>query len=190
MIRKSLFVFFLSLTFLMGIEESQIDYTMENKTRTITSILKTSLSSQQKKQKIINSVEGLFDYYIMAKISLGTTWKSLNSSERQTFAAAFKKKLQQTYYSNLELYTDQEITNNPLQKIKSNRITVKSDIKGKDKVYGIIYKFYKERKNNNWLIYDVEIDGVSIIQSHRNQHREFLKTKSFNELVQSLQNSK
>ena len=190
MIRKSLLVFFLSLTFLMGIEESQIDYTMENKTKTITSILKTSLSSQQKKQKIVDSVEGLFDYDTMARISLGTMWKSLSSLEKQTFTVAFKKKLQQTYYSNLELYTDQEITNNPLQKIKSNRITVKSDVKGKDKVYELIYKFHKEKGGNNWLIYDVEIDGVSIIQSHRNQHREFLKTKSFNELIQSLENSK
>ncbi|MFT7824402.1 MAG: ABC transporter substrate-binding protein [Sulfurimonas sp.] len=186
MIKKLLLIFPLCLTLSMGIEEANIELTMESKTDSITSILKTSLSSQQKREKIVDSVKNVFDYDTMAKISLGKRWKHLNNSEKNTFTKAFTKKLQHSYYDKLELYTDEQITNNPPQKIKSNRIVVKSDVKGKDKTYEIIYKFYKERGKNNWLIYDINISGVSMIQSYRKQFSEFLKTKSFDQLIRSL----
>lgn len=186
MLNRILLFLLISTTIMMAVEESKIKTTMIDKTNFITSVLlKASLSKQQKEQKIVRSVEGIFNYDTMAMISLGKKWKTLDSKEKKTFTKAFKKKLQKSYFDKLELYTDQKIIIKEPVKVKSNRITLKSDIIGKDKTYEVIYKFYKTKKND-WMIYDVDLAGVSIVQSYRKQFNDFLKTKSFNQLLNSL----
>ena len=73
-----------------------------------------------------------------------------------------------------------------MKKVKSTRITLQSNIIGKDETYKVVYKFYKQKNRNNWLIYDVDLVGVSIVQTYRKQFQEYLKTKSFKQLLQSL----
>lgn len=183
---KKMALFFLILSsFMFGVEESKIKSTMTEKTEFITSVLNKSLPKNQKEAKIVQSVEELFSYDIMAKISLGKTWQTLSAKDKSTFVKLFSKKLQQSYFDKLELYTDQKITIKDPEKVKSNRITLKSDIIGKDKTYEVVYKFYLAGKDH-WKIYDVNIAGVSIIQSYRTQFSDFLKTKSFDELLRSL----
>jgi phospholipid transport system substrate-binding protein len=186
MFKKIILFFIITFSFLYGVEESKIKSTMEEKTGLITAILKkNSLSKQQKEDKIVLIVEELFNYNTMAMISLGKRWKSLSRTKQVKFIHAFKKKLQQSYFDKLELYTDQKIVIANPTKVKSNRIMLKSDIISKDETYEVVYKFYKA-KGDHWLIYDVNLAGVSIIQSYRKQFDDYLKTKSLDQLIQSL----
>ena len=70
-----------------------------------------------------------------------------------------------------------------LKKVKSNRITLETQVIGLDDTYKVIYLFYKKKQNNQWYIYDVNLVGVSIIQTYRKQFSEFLKTKSVKQLI-------
>ena len=73
-----------------------------------------------------------------------------------------------------------------IKKVKHNRITLETTIIGQDGNYKVIYMFYKKKQNNQWFIYDVNLVGVSIIQTYRKQFSEFLRTKSVKQLIESL----
>ncbi len=187
MFKKIFILFFITFIYAYAIDESKIKPIMLDKIQKTTSILQNkSLSKKQKAQKTVKFMDGIFDYALMAKISLGKRWQKVNKKDRSKFIKLFEKKLKRSYFDKLLLYTDQKVIVKNLKKIKSNRITLQSNIIGKDDTYKIIYKFYKQKNRNHWFIYDVDLVGVSIVQTYRKQFKEFLKTKSFKKLLQSL----
>ena len=121
----------------------------------------------------------------MSRISLGKQWKTLSSEQKTTFVKAFEKKLKLSYIDKLNLYTDEKIIIRNIKKYKKNRIQLFTDLVGKTETFEIIYKFHKN-KNNDWLIYDINIIGVSIMQTYRKQFSSFLKTNTFSNLVNTL----
>ncbi len=187
MLKKLLLLGLLTLTPLLALEEGEIRNEMNLKIAAITQVLQNkSFSLTQKKDKILPIVDTIFDYKTMSKIALGKAWKKLSRSQQDTFKARFEEKLKNSYFEKLELYTDENIVIKSLDKVKSTRIKLYAEIVGADKNYELVYKFYKVKHSSDWLIYDVEITGVSIIQTYRKQFSEFLKTKSFSELLNSL----
>ena len=120
----------------------------------------------------------------MSKLSLGRTWKEINKEQQNEFVNLFTKELKNSYVSKLDLYTDELVkilgTNTP----KPNRLELQTVLVGKTDKYEINYKFYQTSKDEDkWLIYDVELVGVSIIQTYRQQYAGFLKEKSFPQLI-------
>jgi phospholipid transport system substrate-binding protein len=172
---------------LYAIEEQNIQKVMDSKVRQVLDNLKDkSLSQTQKDQKNVRIIDEAFDYNTMAKISLGTKWKSLSQSEKTEFIKAFERKIKHSYLDKLRLYNNQKVNIKKLKKVKSNRITLETQVIGVDDTYKVIYLFFKQKQNNQWYIYDVELVGVSIIQTYRKQFSEFLKTKSVHQLIKSL----
>ena len=187
MLKKIILSTLVSCSLLFAIEEGNIKSEMESKIATITQILQNkSLSLESKKEQIAPTVDSFFDYKTMAKISLGREWKKLSASQQEQFTQKFEQKLKNSYFEKLELYTDQKVLVKELEKPKETRIYLHSEIVGTEESYEIIYKFYRIKNSNDWKIYDVDITGVSIIQTYRKQFSEFLKTKSFDELLASL----
>ena len=187
MLKKLILLPLISLSFLFAIEEANIKSEMSSKIQEITTILQDkTVTSERKKEKIAPTIDTIFDYRTMSKISLGKKWKRLSSDEQNRFITTFEEKLKTSYFEKLELYTNEKVEVKELEKVKATRIHLHSDIVGIEETYEVIYKFYKVKKSTDWLIYDVEITGVSIIQTYRKQFAEFLKTKSFDELLASL----
>lgn len=171
---------------LHAVDEANIQSFMDNKVNEVLAILKNKqLSERQKEQKNIAIIDTVFDYHTMAKISLSTKWKTLTNVEQKNFAAAFATKIKHSYLDKLKLYNNQTVTIKPFKKPKSNRITVETEIIGLDDTYKVVYLFYKD-KNGQWYIYDIELVGVSLIQTYRKQFAEFLTSKSISQLIQSL----
>lgn len=170
-----------------AIVESQIQKVMDQKVHQVLNILKNdSLSQKQKEIKSIKVMDSVFDYETMAKISLGKKWKSLSPKEKKQFTKAFEKKIKHSYVDKLRLYDNQKVITKKLKKVKSTRITLENEIIGKTDTYKVVYLFYKDKKKNQWYIYDVRLVGVSIIQTYRKQFASFLKTKSIQQLIASL----
>jgi len=187
MLKKLILITLFTFSSLSAVEESQIKSEMTTKINTITAILQNkTLSLEEKKTQISPTVDTLFDYKTMAKISLAKKWKKLSASQQEQFTQKFTSKLKNSYFEKVELYTDQKVLVKGLEKKNAKRIYLHTEIVGDDENYAIDYKFYNVKNSNDWKIYDVEITGVSIIQTYRKQFAEFLKTKSFNELLNSL----
>ena len=135
----------------------------------------------------MNLIDDVFDYNVMARIALGKkTWKSLSSDKKAEFVEVFENKLKNSYVDKLELYTDQKVKINDLVTYKKSRLQLQSEVIGSDESYAINYNFYKNKKLNEWFIYDVDLLGISIIQTYRKQFSGLLKEKSFDEMLELL----
>ena len=168
------------------IEESKIQSTMKDKIDTVILLLKDkNLAKESKLEQIFAIFDPVFDYPLMAKLSIGPKqWKMLTSEQQNKFKQHFENRLKNSYAQKLELYTDEVVAIKGLQQVKS-RLHLQTELIGKEKNYEIDYKFY-DAKDKGWLIYDVDILGVSIIQTYRSQFEGFLEKNSFEELIKKL----
>lgn len=187
MFKKMILLLTLSILSLNAVEEQNIQSVMEAKTKQVTAILQNpSLSMKEKEKRSIKLMDPIFSYKTMAKISLGKKWKTLTKKEKQTFAKAFEHKIKHSYIDKLKLYNNQKVITHRPKKVKKNRIRLTTEIVGNNETYKIVNAFYKKKHTNQWYIYDVKLAGVSIIQTYRKQFAAFLKTKSFQELLNTL----
>lgn len=171
-----------------ALQEQEIKSTMMKKVAQVTALIKNeSLSEIDKMQQILALVDPLFDYALMSRIALGKHWKMLSKKEQEAFKTIFTSTLQTSYLGKLKLYTNEKVEMNEIIKPKSNRIELYSKIIGADKNYTIMYKFYYDKKNKDWLIYDIHITGVSIMKAYRKQFSEFLSQKRFEDLLKELE---
>ena len=142
------------------------------------------LSKAERKKRIIDTINPIFDFALMAKISLGKKhWAPLSAQERKEFIDLFVLRLQESYLDKLDLYTDEEVVVEEAVTVKK-RIHVKTHLVTKDDKLEMVYKFYKAK--GSWKIYDVVILGVSVVQTYRSQFRGILKNTSFADLMNQL----
>lgn len=190
MLKKLLITFLILLTSSYALTKEQIKPEMSNKIDKVLMVLKDSKLPKDKKNLEIESIlSPVFDYKIMAMLSLGRTWKTLNKNQRDEFVNLFTKQLKNSYSKQLDLYTDELVEIIGLEEPKSSRAVLKTQLVGKDKRFDINYKFYKKKKSNDWLIYDVDLLGVSIVKTYQAQYKGFLKDKTYEQLVTHLKNN-
>lgn len=183
---KKLFLIACLMSSLFAFEKENIQKQMSENIHQVLNILKnTNISKTEKNDKIIKIIDKSFDYNIMSMLVLGRTWKTISSEQRENFSNIFIKRLKESYIDKLELYNDQKIKINDLKENKS-RLVLNTILIGKKENYPIDYKFYENRKNNQWYVYDVNILGVSIIQTYRKQFDEYLKEKTIDDLIKYL----
>jgi len=144
-----------------------------------------SLDKTTRNDKILKTILPMFDFSQMAKLSMGKkNWKRMNKSQRQEFNELFVIRLQESYLEKLDLYTDEEVAVDEA-KLVGKRIQVTSRLVSKDDQVQIIYKFY-EKKKQGWMVYDVIVMGVSIVQTYRSQFAGILKKQSIDDLLKML----
>ena len=178
---------FLGSNLIFADEVSKIREMTKEKVDIVINTLKDqSLNKDEKKEAILKTVDGLFDFPRMAKLSLGKKhWKSLSKGDRKEFSKLFVEKLKQSYLDKLDLYTDEEVVVDDAKLKKKKRVEVLTYLVSKDDKMEMKYKLYKSRKKR-WLVYDVEVLGVSIVQTYRSQFSGFLKKNSMDDLMNRL----
>ena len=188
---KYLVITLLLVVNIFALSQNEIESFMSKNINRVVQMLKSSkdnnLGKEEVSQKIFDIFDSVFDYRLMARLSLGSrVWRTISKEQKQKFTILFTNRLKNSYKSKLDMYDGQKITVEGIKKIKSNRIHLLSEIKDKKQKYNIVYKFYKS-KNAQWYIYDVSVLGVSIIQTYRSQFSDELKKMSFDELLTKLE---
>ncbi|MBN2767687.1 MAG: ABC transporter substrate-binding protein [Campylobacterales bacterium] len=171
---------------LFALEKNSIEKDISAKINQALDILSIkNLSKDQQAQKIFNLLDEVFDYSIMSKLALGKQqWATISNSEKKEFVRLFEKKLKQSYVDKLALYDNQKVVILGLKDYQKNRLQLQTELIGKGETYPINYNFYNNK--GDWKIYDVDISGVSIIQTYRQQFSGLLKEKSFQEILAQL----
>ena len=146
---------------------------------------KINITKEQKATEIFTILDSIFDYRLMSRITLSKKYKTLSKAQKDEFALAFERKLKASYIDKLSLYTDEQTLIKDLVKGKKNRMTLHTVLIGKDDVFAINYKFYKN-KQGSWLIYDIQLLGISIIQTYRKQFKEYLKKNTVEQLIATM----
>ena len=179
------------ITFVNAVKQDEIQPIMTKKIDSVLTILEQkSLPMSQKGQQIIKIIDEVFDYELMAKIALGKeTWDTLSEQKQKEFTKTFETKLKNSYIEKLELYNDQKVKVIGLNPYKNGRLQLETELLGKEGTYKINYNFYNKAKDGEqWLIYDVDLVGVSIIQTYRQQFAGLLKEKTFDQMLALLEN--
>ena len=193
---KNFFKILLAVTFTItsanALKQDEIKEQMTKKIDDVLVVLqKKDLNKNEKAQEIIKIIDEVFDYELMSRIALGKeTWDTLSSQKQKEFTKIFETKLKNSYTEKLELYNDQKVKILDLKPYNKTRLQLESELVGKEGVYQINYNFYNKSKDSEqWLIYDVDLVGVSIIQTYRQQFAGLLKEKTFDEMLVLLEKS-
>jgi len=173
-------------------EQSILKQHFLSKIEEVVKIVKNEASNKElRNSKIVETLTPMFDFELMAKLSLGKKWKQLDSEHKKEFVELYVARMKHSYSSKIDAYSNQNVEVTEIKQSKKNRIELVTNLMSRDKKFEISYKFYKPKKlkpnKDEWLIYDVVILGASIIKVDKAQFREFLQTKTIEELMVELQ---
>lgn len=128
-----------------------------------------------------------FDFQIMSQFVLGEQWKVADEVKRKAFVEQFRKLLVRTYAAALLEYSDQEI-NYPEpgpQPENTRTATVKQDITNPSSgLLPVVYRLHN--KTGEWLVFDVSVDGVSLVKTYRSSFTSILREGGLDKLIESL----
>jgi phospholipid transport system substrate-binding protein len=136
------------------------------------------------RRKLLERVIGdRFSYEEMSKRSLGAHWNRLSPAERQEFVQLFQQLLSSSYAGKVEGYSGEQIAyvNERLQdgyaEVRTKVLSGKTEIP-------LDYRMLQI--DGNWRVYDVVVDGVSLVSNYRGQFAKILRNSSYADLVEKL----
>ena len=131
---------------------------------------------------IINQV---FDYQELSRRTLGREWKKFSPDQQKEFVTLFEKLLEGIYADRILAYTHEKIEFGKETELKKGRMEVESYINTTDnKKVPLFYRM--TNKSGQWRVYDVVIEGISMVKNYRGQFREILSKKKPEDLLQTL----
>lgn len=166
----------------------------EEKLRTSVGKVSTVLSDKeltmdQKKIKVVEITDSVFGYPLMAKLSLGKKhWSKFNSKQRSEFTSLFTELFQDFYVDKLDLFSDEKIHLQPPVLVNKKKVQIPTVLISKEKEYSMLYKMKKTK--NGWRIYDIEIEGVSLIHTYRSQYNHILENGEIEDLLTKMREMK
>ncbi len=138
----------------------------------------------ERRANIMAVVSEGFDFAEMAKRTVGRTWKSVDKQQRAHFVELFTKLLENAYIGKLESYTG-TTTEYVGEKIKGSKAKVSTILNEKGAAIPVNYIMLK--KGAVWKVYDINIEGVSLVRNYREQFKSILRKNKFDGLVKTLE---
>jgi len=146
--------------------------------------LKAADKAKERRVAVRKVADEIFDFGETARRSLGRHWAARTPQERDEFVKLFGDLLERSYISKIELYGGEKIQYVG-DKIEGDTALVSSKLLTKTgSEVPIEYRMLK--KGERWLVYDVVIEGVSLVANYRTQFNKIIQTSSFQELVKKM----
>ncbi len=140
----------------------------------------------ERRNTIRKSISEVFDFEEMAKRALAAHWQKRTPNEKREFTALFADLLERSYIKKIESYSDEKI-DYLSERIEGDSALVRSRITTKRNLeIPIDYRLLK--KNDKWMVYDVIIEGVSLVNNYRTQFNRVIRQQSYEDLVRRMQN--
>jgi phospholipid transport system substrate-binding protein len=145
--------------------------------------MKEPAKHEDRRQRLEKVVAARFDYPEMSRRSLGAQWNQLSDKEKQEFVDLFRTLLTNTYADKVETYSGEgvqyltERTEKEYAEVRTKVLSGKTEI---PMDYRLLHK------DNDWRVYDVVVDGVSLVNNYRGQFSKILHTSSYPGLVDQL----
>jgi phospholipid transport system substrate-binding protein len=129
--------------------------------------------------------ESIFDYPDTARRALGQHWNARSPQQQQEFVKLFSDVLDRSYVSKIELYQGERVQYVG-ETIDRDDATVKTLIATKKAGDSIPVDYRMHLRDGRWLVYDVIIEGVSLVSNYRTQFNKIVQTESYDALVARL----
>ena len=146
--------------------------------------LKKENRARDRRASVRRIANDIFDFSETAKRSLARHWQSRTPAEREEFVQLFGDLLERSYISKIELYGGEKIGYIG-ESMDGDLATVRTRIVTRHgSEIPIDYKMH--HLGSRWLVYDVTIEGVSLIANYRTQFNKIIQTQSYAELVKRM----
>lgn len=143
--------------------------------------LKGDTKTKKRRDTIRNITSPLFNWTDMARRALGRHWPKRTEAEREEFVRLFRDLIERAYISTIERYSGEPI-GYAGDSVEGDHATVRTKFHAKQgREVPIDYRL--SRWGERWLIYDVAIGGLSLVQNYRAQFDEIIQTASYQDLV-------
>jgi phospholipid transport system substrate-binding protein len=142
--------------------------------------LKQPTPAMERRQQIEHIVKDRVSYEEMAKRSLGQPWANLTNTQQKEFVSLFVQLLRDTFAGRIDDYTGEQVVYLSEQQ-EGQFAEVKTQLTG-DKVDTFL-DFRLANRQGNWLVYDVVIDGASIVGNYHAQFTSLIRDLTYQGLV-------
>ncbi|XPV76581.1 MAG: MlaC/ttg2D family ABC transporter substrate-binding protein [Desulfovibrio sp.] len=129
-----------------------------------------------------STVDKSFDFGDLSARSVGKPWLDFTPQQREAFIDAFSTLLKKTYIQKLGDYNGEKV-DYLNEKVRGNRAMVLTQIEQNQKIIPVNYKLVKK---NSWMVYDVIVEGVSLVKNYRVQFSKLLRNKSVEEVIEQI----
>ena len=142
-------------------------------------------------QKIYTLVQDIlfphFDFDRMAKLALGLSWRDASPEQQAKFVEEFRLLLVRTYATAMLEYTNEEIRFLPFRDdVEKGRVSVPMEVvQPNGPSVPMALSLYKN-KNDEWKVYDVKIEGISLVTNYRSSFNRDIRTSGMDALIESL----
>jgi phospholipid transport system substrate-binding protein len=137
-----------------------------------------------RRQKVKHIVDPYFDYQEMAKRSLGPTWGKLSAGQRHEFVQLFAQLLEASYSDKIEKYAQRVKIDYTGEILDGEYAEVRTVVVRANDRIPLNYRLMQE--DGGWKVYDVVIEGVSLVSNYRSQFSRIIHESSYAELVRRL----
>jgi phospholipid transport system substrate-binding protein len=146
--------------------------------------LKQEVKALERRKTVRSIADEIFDFGETAKRSLGRHWQARTPSEREEFVQLFSDLLERSYISKIELFNGERVTYVG-ETIDGDNATVRTRLVTKQATE-IPVEYRMLKRGDRWLVYDVIIEGVSLIANYRTQFNKIIQTSSYQDLVKKM----
>ena len=171
---------------LAGPATDQVKGTVDQVIKILTDpTLKGETKVQERRAKIRQVVLQRFGFTEMSKRSLGRYWSERTPEERTEFVRLFTDLLERAYIERVDGYSGEQVVYLG-ESVDGDYSEVRSKIVTKrNQEIPITYRLQKA--SANWEVYDVIVEGVSLVNNYRTQFSKIIRTSSYQELVKKMQ---
>ena len=148
---------------------------------------KQYIEKNERNEKIVGELNEIMDFQLAAYLSLGKHWKKISKTQKKEFVETFQQYINNYIVEKIDLYTNQKIDIGDSKIVKKGRAELEIGILSGGETLQVNFKLRKNKKKE-WRVYDVDIEGVSLITTFRSQFSGVLKNSSFEELLEKLKN--
>lgn len=145
------------------------------------------LKKVERRAMIMAMIDARFNFQEMSRRSLAKAWRALSNEEKELFVKLFSELLKNNYIGRIESYSDEimEYAREVINQNKKTRAKVYTNILRNGSEIPINYVMMK--KGDEWFVYDVDIEGVSLVRNYRSEFRRILSKEKFAGLIKRLQ---
>jgi len=146
--------------------------------------LKAEAAKKTKKDKLRAISEKMFDFTELSKRTLAQNWSKFNPEQQKEFVELYTSLLEDAYANKIMAYTDEKMVFSTEVALTEKTVEVRSTVLRKNGDIPIYYRVIM--KDGSWRVYDVVVEGVSLISNYRSQFREILANKTPESLLETL----
>ena len=134
-----------------------------------------------KVKRLEQAADETFDYVYLSRMTLGRNWLKLDDGQRSEFVELYRRLLEKNYMGQLLKYTDEKVVFSKQTMLSGTKAEVDSNIVSSDKKIPITYRLIQ--RGGDWKVYDLVIEGISLVSNYRTQFNDILSRQTPAEML-------